>query len=81
MMYPPCPPWAGWYGLWALPPMYFHPGWSGPAGFLAIESTTQEMTVIEVSASSNIGASSLPEDSRSSRAATQAVGLHVGGLC
>jgi hypothetical protein len=30
MMYPPCPPWAGWYGPWALPPMHFHSGWSGP---------------------------------------------------
>jgi hypothetical protein len=30
MMYPPCPPWAGWYGPWALPPMQFHPGWPGP---------------------------------------------------
>jgi hypothetical protein len=32
MMYPPCPPWVGWYSLWTLPPMHFHPGWSGPAG-------------------------------------------------
>jgi hypothetical protein len=31
MMYPPCPPWVGWYGPWALPPMHFHPGWSGPS--------------------------------------------------
>jgi hypothetical protein len=31
MMYPPCPPWAGWYGPWTLSPMHFHPGWSGPA--------------------------------------------------
>jgi hypothetical protein len=30
MMYPPCHPWAGWYGPWALPPMPFHLGWSGP---------------------------------------------------
>jgi hypothetical protein len=30
MLYPPCPPWAGWYGSWALLPMHFHPGWSGP---------------------------------------------------
>jgi hypothetical protein len=29
MMYPPCPPWAGWYGPWAPPLMRFHPGWSG----------------------------------------------------
>jgi hypothetical protein len=28
MMYPPCPPWAGWYGPWAPLPMHFHPGWS-----------------------------------------------------
>jgi hypothetical protein len=31
MTYPPCPPWAGWYGSWAPLPMPFHPGWSGPA--------------------------------------------------
>jgi hypothetical protein len=31
MMYPSCPPWAGWYGPWALPPMHFHLEWSGPA--------------------------------------------------
>jgi hypothetical protein len=31
MMYPSCPPWAGWYGPWTSPPMHFHPGWSGPA--------------------------------------------------
>jgi hypothetical protein len=31
MMYPPCPPWVGWYGLWTLLPMHYHPGWSGPA--------------------------------------------------
>jgi hypothetical protein len=30
MMYPPCPPWAGWFGLWAPPLMHFHSGWSGP---------------------------------------------------
>jgi hypothetical protein len=30
MMYPPCPPWAGWYGPWVPPPMHFHLGWSGP---------------------------------------------------
>jgi hypothetical protein len=30
MMYSPCPPWAGWYGLWAPPPMHFYPEWSGP---------------------------------------------------
>jgi hypothetical protein len=30
MMYPPCPPWAGWYGPRTPPPMHFHPGWSGP---------------------------------------------------
>jgi hypothetical protein len=30
MMYPPRPPWAGWYGPWAPPPMHFDPGWSGP---------------------------------------------------
>jgi hypothetical protein len=30
MMYPPCPPWAGWYGPWTSPLMHFHPGWSGP---------------------------------------------------
>jgi hypothetical protein len=30
MTYPPCPPWAGWYGPWASPLMHFHPGWSGP---------------------------------------------------
>jgi hypothetical protein len=27
MMFPPCPPWAGWYGPWVPPPMHFHPGW------------------------------------------------------
>jgi hypothetical protein len=26
------PPWAEWYGLWVLPLMHFHLGWSGPAG-------------------------------------------------
>jgi hypothetical protein len=31
MMYPPCPPLAGWYGTWTLLPMHFHLGWSGPA--------------------------------------------------
>jgi hypothetical protein len=31
MMYPPCPPWVRWYGLWALPPMHFHLGCSGLA--------------------------------------------------
>jgi hypothetical protein len=31
MMYPPCPPWAGWYGQWAPPPVPFHPRWSGHA--------------------------------------------------
>jgi hypothetical protein len=30
MVYPPCPPWAGWYGPWAPSSMPFHPGWSGP---------------------------------------------------
>jgi hypothetical protein len=30
MMYPPCPPWAGWYGTWASPLMHFHLGWSRP---------------------------------------------------
>jgi hypothetical protein len=31
MMYPPCPPWAGWYELLAPPPpMHFHPRWLGP---------------------------------------------------
>jgi hypothetical protein len=30
MMYPSCPPWARWYGLWAPLPMHFHLGWSGP---------------------------------------------------
>jgi hypothetical protein len=30
IMYPPCPPWAEWYGPWALQPMPFHLGWSGP---------------------------------------------------
>jgi hypothetical protein len=30
MMYPPCPPWAGWYGLWAPPSIPFHPGWLEP---------------------------------------------------
>jgi hypothetical protein len=30
MLYPPCPPWAGWYGPWTPPPMHFHPRWSGP---------------------------------------------------
>jgi hypothetical protein len=29
MMFSPCPPWAGWYGPWAPPPIHFHPGWSG----------------------------------------------------
>jgi hypothetical protein len=31
MMFPPCPPWAGWYGPWVPSLMHFHPGWSGPA--------------------------------------------------
>jgi hypothetical protein len=31
MMYPPCPPWAGWYGPWTSPSMHFHPKWSGLA--------------------------------------------------
>jgi hypothetical protein len=31
IMYPPCPPWVGWYRPWALPPMHFHPGWLGPS--------------------------------------------------
>jgi hypothetical protein len=31
MMYPPCPPWAGWYRPWTPPPMHFHSGWSGPS--------------------------------------------------
>jgi hypothetical protein len=26
MMYPPCPPWAGWYGPWTPPSMHFHIG-------------------------------------------------------
>jgi hypothetical protein len=30
MMYPPCPPWVGWYGPWAPPLMHFHLGWPGP---------------------------------------------------
>jgi hypothetical protein len=30
MMFPPCPPWAGWYGPWVSPPLHFHPRWSGP---------------------------------------------------
>jgi hypothetical protein len=30
MMYPPCPPWVGWYGSWTLPPMHFHLEWLGP---------------------------------------------------
>jgi hypothetical protein len=30
MMYPPCPPWVGWYGPWVPPPKHFHPGWSRP---------------------------------------------------
>jgi hypothetical protein len=30
MMFPPCPPWAGWYGPWVPPPMHFYSGWSGP---------------------------------------------------
>jgi hypothetical protein len=30
MMYPPCPPWAGWYGPWAPSLMHFHPRWLGP---------------------------------------------------
>jgi hypothetical protein len=29
MMYPPCPPWTGWYELWVPPPMHFHPRWLG----------------------------------------------------
>jgi hypothetical protein len=28
MIYPPSPPWAGWYGPWAPPLLHFHPGWS-----------------------------------------------------
>jgi hypothetical protein len=32
MMFLPCPPWAGWYGVWVPPPMHFHLGWSGPIG-------------------------------------------------
>jgi hypothetical protein len=31
MVYPPCPPWAGWYGPWASSSMPFHPGRSGHA--------------------------------------------------
>jgi hypothetical protein len=31
MMYPPSPPWAGWYRPWVPLPMHFHPGWSEPA--------------------------------------------------
>jgi hypothetical protein len=31
MMYPPYPPWMGWYGLWTSAPVHFHLGWSGPA--------------------------------------------------
>jgi hypothetical protein len=31
MMFPPCPPFAGWYGPWAPPLMHFHSGWSRPA--------------------------------------------------
>jgi hypothetical protein len=31
MMYPPCPPWAGWYGPWTTLLMHFHPGRSEPA--------------------------------------------------
>jgi hypothetical protein len=35
MMYPPCPPWAGWYRPWVPPLMHLHPGWSRPAeGFV-----------------------------------------------
>jgi hypothetical protein len=32
ILYLPCPPWVGWYGPWALPPMPLHPGWLGPTG-------------------------------------------------
>jgi hypothetical protein len=32
IMYPPYPPWVGWYGPWTPPPMPFHLGWPGPAG-------------------------------------------------
>jgi hypothetical protein len=31
MIYPPCPPWTGWYGPWAPLSMHFHLGWSGSA--------------------------------------------------
>jgi hypothetical protein len=30
MMYPPCPPWIGWYGPCAPLLMHFHLRWSGP---------------------------------------------------
>jgi hypothetical protein len=30
MMYPPCPPWVGWYRPWTPPPMHFHSRWSRP---------------------------------------------------
>jgi hypothetical protein len=30
MMYPPCPPWVGWYEPWAPLPMHLHAGRSGP---------------------------------------------------
>jgi hypothetical protein len=30
MMYPPCPPWMGWYETWAPSFMHFHSGWSKP---------------------------------------------------
>jgi hypothetical protein len=31
MIFPPCPPWAGWYGPWVPPLMHFNLGWLGPA--------------------------------------------------
>jgi hypothetical protein len=35
MMYPPCLPWAGWYGPWSPPPMHLHLELSGPTqGFV-----------------------------------------------
>jgi hypothetical protein len=35
MMYPPCLPWAGWYGPHTPPPMHFHSAWPGPTqGFV-----------------------------------------------
>jgi hypothetical protein len=55
MMYPPCPPWEGWYGPWALPLTHFPPGWLEPMEGLATEATRQEMTTAGALATSRAG--------------------------